>query len=477
MQIVSWPFAGFVALVALVYYPLPRRLQNVWLLLASYAFYLTWAWQGALLLLALTLANFVLGRRLDPARRARAGLLWAGIGMNLLVLACFKYSDFFLPVLPSGGAGPAEAGAARLLLPVGLSYLVLQTISYLVDVRRGQMRPAADLLDFALYVAYFPKLLAGPIERARSMLPRLAAERTVDNERLARSVTLIVVGLLRKVVIADQLAAILSDRWLAGSAAGPLARLAVEPVVYGFYLYNDFAGYTGIVRGVSGLFGIELGPNFQQPFFARSFTEFWSRWHISLSHWLRDYVYFPVSRALLRRNPSPRWLPNVIGPPLVTMLASGMWHRASLPLLAWGALHGLYLAAERLTGLWRRPVRPDRQPRWRRAAAATTVFALTTLALLPFRAGLRPGQEVEALVRTGAGGAALGSTPLPWLGSTALLWIALTLAIDWVQYRHADEAAFLRWPRLAQAGALAAVLLAIFLASLGTMAGFVYQGF
>jgi alginate O-acetyltransferase complex protein AlgI len=201
---------------------------------------------------------------------------------------------------------PTQAGGLQILVPLGLSFYVLQTISYLVDVYRGQLKAERNWMNFALYLAYFPKIIAGPIERARSFLPKLAPARIVDNSMISRGVSLIFVGMVRKLLIADTLTAfILPDVFEVPAKYTP-PELIGWLVIYAFALYNDFAGYTDIVRGISGLFGIELSSNFRVPYFSRNFTEFWSRWHITLSEWLRDYIYFPLSRALGRRNPGRR---------------------------------------------------------------------------------------------------------------------------------------------------------------------------
>jgi len=207
------------------------------------------------------------------------------------------------------------------------------------------------------------------------------------------------------------------------------------------------------------------------PFFARTFVEFWNRWHISLSHWLRDYIYFPISRALLRREPDPRWLPNLVVAPLATMLVSGLWHGAALNLLFWGLLHGLYQAVERLGGLWLRPTPPHKWPLWRQIAGAVTVFVLATAAWLPFRTtSFFDGRFLRAFA--GKGSIAIDQ-PVVMAG----VLMALSLLIDAVQARGGDEAAFVRWPRLAQSAALAVGILVIFLSALKPVPAFVYQGF
>ncbi len=476
MSITSLSFVYFLLAVLAVYYLLPRRPQNYWLLLMSYAFYVTWAWQFALILLLLTVANFALARRLREGGRARKDLLWLGIALNVSVLLLFRAADFFLPEMLSLLARlglQVQSDGLQILVVIGLSYYVLENISYLVDVYRGQMVAAADFVDFALYLAYFPKLIAGPIERARTFLPKLSERRVVDNEMLARSLMLIVIGAVRKLFIADTLSALIFWDAFETPAKYTAPELFGWLLMYGLYLYNDFAGYTSIVRGVSGLFGIELSPNFKQPYFARSFTEFWNSWHITLSHWLRDYIYFPLSRALLRRDPSRRNVPNLAFPPVLTMLVSGLWHGFGWHMLLWGGLHGLYQVIERIPSLWRPVVPPQQWPRWRQGLAMAMVFLLVTLAWGPFC------MELPVALAYWRG-------MFDWTDNVIrfrriflfIPFLVLVVALDWVQHRYQDETPFLRWPRLAQASLLA---VSLFLLALITQTDyeepFVYQGF
>jgi alginate O-acetyltransferase complex protein AlgI len=474
MNITSLGFAGFVVLTLLVYYALPRRPQNILLVGVSYMFYITWSWWYALVLVVMTVVNFVLAQHLRTGDQAHRRRLWFGIGVNLLALAIFKYEDFFVPDLRAAlndWGVKTGIGGLDILLPVGMSFYVVAVISYLVDVYRGQVEASRDPVDFALYMAYFPKLLSGPIERARAFLPKLAEQRFVDNERLSRSFTLIVIGTVRKVVFADTLFAMLPGQLFKQPGRFSSPQLIVYLIVYGFALYNDFAGYTSAVRGVSGLFGIELSPNFNVPYFSRNLTEFWNRWHITLSHWLRDYIYFPSSRALLRRNPSRANVPNLFVPPLLTMLVSGLWHGTGWAILVWGTLHGLYLIGERLLAFWRPAGPPHLQPRWRQGATTLVVFAVVMLAWVPFRAA-----NLSITLDYWRG--MVHFSDLEWPTARILIILIPAFWIDWVQYRHNDELVFLRWPRLAQATLLALAILATFLMSqANTGAPFVYQGF
>jgi D-alanyl-lipoteichoic acid acyltransferase DltB (MBOAT superfamily) len=385
-------------------------------------------------------------------------------------------ADFYTPGLSKLLAGlglETETGVIQILLPIGLSFYVVENISYLVDVYRGQIKAENDFIDYALYQAYFPKLLAGPIERAGRFLPLLANQRTVDNDVLARSVTLIMVGLLRKLIIADSLTASIPSEVFSTPNVLSAYELWGWLIVYGFALYNDFAGYTNLVRGISGLFGIELSINFQQPYFARNFSEFWNRWHITLSHWLRDYIYFPTLRSLLRRNRDRRAIPNIIIPPLATMLVSGLWHGFSLHMIVWGGLHGVYQIGERLLSLKGPVIPPDRRPLWRQAFAMGVVFVLTMFAWVPFRV------EMPVAIELWQGLLSLGEFGLQYRRlALAAIYIIVALLIDIIQKRATDEFVFLRWPRFAQAFSMATIIFLVVIVSLGTESEpFVYQGF
>ncbi|HEX7503475.1 MAG TPA: MBOAT family O-acyltransferase, partial [Acidobacteriota bacterium] len=235
-------------------------------------------------------------------------------------------------------------------------------------------------------------------------------------------------------------------------------------------VYNNFCGYTDIVRGISGFFGISLSPNFRQPFFSRSFSELWNRWHISLSHWLRDYVYFPLSRYLLKRNPSMKNRANIILPPLAAMLASGLWHGPNPRYLAWGLLMGIYLMAENMRSATRPALRPEQRPRWRQWLATARVMALALAAFVVFSMDLRvAGQFFRQLF-------SFARWTLP--SSRVFLVMIPSLWIDYVQNRRRDDFAFLAWPRPARALLLAVAMLVLFLFSQAKIVEpFIYQGF
>ena len=460
MQILSLPFLLFAAVTLAVYYLLARRAQNIWLLLASYFFYTAISWQYALVLLAVTLVNFWIGRK-----AASRGWLALGVGLNLSSFVALKllsgpYGPRLLPIPPD---------ALGLLLPVGFSFYILQAISYLIDIHNRQADAADDLVDFALTLSYFPKMLAGPIERPARFLSDLRADRRVDGTALARGLGLILVGLLRKIILADRLASFLPPTIFSDPAAFSSLDKLIWLLVFTFGLYNDFAGYTSIVRGLSALMGIELSPNFRQPFFANSLSDFWTRWHISLSFWLRDYIFFPARRWLMQRR-WPRLL-AIIVPPLVTMLASGFWHGAYASVMLWGGLHGTYLVLEQLF----KSKAPRPSNRIRSTLSVLAVFGITTLTLIPFAASsLRAA--LEYFTGLFAFTAQITTTlPAPDL----LAATALTLWLDWQESRHATDAFFLKWTPRAQAWgfALALWLLILFLGPQAGVVTFVYQGF
>jgi len=468
--ITSWPFAAFVLAVLILHFALPRS-QPALLLVASYLFYALWSWHFPLLLLVLTAGNYAILLRLR-AGRARSWL-WTGIGWNVLALALLKYAGFYLPeVVRFMGADPAgtTAKVVAVLLPVGFSYRVLENISLLLDVSRGQLAKPPGWLEYALYVAYFPKLLSGPIERGRDFFAQLARNRVVDNEALARAVTLIALGAFRKLVLADTLRALMPPELFAAPLKYSGASLLVWLLADVFVVYNDFAGYTDMVRGVSALFGIDLSRNFFCPFFARNFTELWTRWHMSLSQWLRDYVYMPVSRALLRRSERANTATNLLVPPLAAMVVSALWHQIAWHMLAWGILWGLFLVLGRLPTLWRPIVPPDRQPRWRQVLGMARVWLMLGVSTLLFEMSLPAVRDFVVAVF-------LGNGP-PWNSLLPYPLILVSLAIDGFQYRSGDEVVFRRWPLWARSAALAAVLLSVFLATRFKAAEtFIYQFF
>ena len=384
----SLQYAGFLAGVVIVYWRLPLRGQNLLLLAASYWFYGSFDWRFLALLLTSTTTDFTVGLLMnrhddEPWRRA---VFACSLVVNLGILGVFKYYDFFshegvsfLHHLHIDMAPPV----LRILLPVGISFYTFHGISYTFDVYRGRIAPCRDPVAFAVFVAFFPQLVAGPIGRAERQLPQFRApRRRPDLDATGRALALILVGLFKKVAIADTLAPYVDSAFRNPTQNGSVT-LVLGAYAFALQIYGDFSGYTDIARGSAALLGIELPVNFAQPYLSRSITEFWRRWHISLSTWLRDYLYVPLGG---NRGSELATYRNL----MITMLLGGLWHGAAATFLIWGALHGFYLAAER-----RLLPAPDRDAArawsWGRdAVRAFFVFNLVCLGWVFFRSpGIR----------------------------------------------------------------------------------------
>lgn len=339
----SLAFAIFLPLVLVVYWLLPRRGQNLFLLLASYVFYGWWDWRFCSLLLFSTILDYVCGQHVSAGHKHRRVYMAVSLIGNLGVLGFFKYFNFFVDsaasLLELCGLN-SNLPVLQVILPVGISFYTFQTMSYTIDVYRGQMKPCHDLVAMAAYVAFFPQLVAGPIERAEQLLPQFMEHRCLSLEKIESALVLIVFGFFKKLAIADAVAPFVNDVFSrTQESAWPVLILAT--LFFGLQIYGDFSGYSDIARGVARLMGFELMVNFEQPYFATSIREFWRRWHISLSTWLRDYLYIPMGGNRLGAR---RTYINLI----ITMLLGGLWHGASWMFVIWGLLHGCCLAVHRL---------------------------------------------------------------------------------------------------------------------------------
>ncbi|HHI80717.1 MAG TPA: MBOAT family protein [Planctomycetes bacterium] len=350
MNFNSPQYGLFLLLTFTVYWLLRKRRDQryLFLLLASWFFYGSWRWPYLFLILGSTLLDYWAGGELaktDPAdpsqQKRRKWLLMASLVGNLGTLAVFKYFNFFMAnfegVFQAMGVSVPQL---ELLLPPGISFYTFQTLSYTIDIYRGQLRPARNLKEFALFVAFFPQLVAGPIVRARDFLWQLDRRASLDRERLLSGLYRIFVGLGKKILIADLLAVNLVDGVFqhGSQASGWHALLGVYG--YALQIYGDFSGYSDIAIGSARILGFEIPENFNAPYIARSIQDFWHRWHISLSTWLRDYLYIPLGG---NRISAVRTYVNL----MLTMLLGGLWHGAGWNFVFWGGLHGLWLAVNR----------------------------------------------------------------------------------------------------------------------------------
>lgn len=365
MMFNSIAFAVFLPVVFIIYWYLaPRRrsAQNMVLLLASYLFYGWWDWRFLFLIFISSLCDYTVGIWLYTAEtlRVRRSLLAVSLLVNLGLLGFFKYFNFFITSfvgLMNDCGLDCSFRSLNIILPIGISFYTFQTLSYTIDVYRRKLRPTRDPIAFFTFVAFFPQLVAGPIERAKNLLGQFETEREFDYSRSVDGLRRILWGLFKKIVIADMCATHV-DMIFAQSASLSGSVLLLGVVYFAFQIYSDFSGYSDIAIGCAQLFGVQLSHNFAYPYFSRSMPEFWRRWHISLSTWFRDYVYIPLGGS---RCSKIRWSFNVI----VTFVVSGLWHGASWTFVLWGFFHAIcYMpsvwlgtgrktrGAKRLTGNW-----------------------------------------------------------------------------------------------------------------------------
>lgn len=374
----------FLSIVVLIYWWLPRRPQNIFLLAASYFFYGWWDWRFLGLILLSTLVDFYCARIITSSndRNQRRLLLILSVAMNLGFLGYFKYCDFFIDSFASTAAlfgihVPVQV--LGILLPPGISFYTFQALAYIVDVYYKKLEPADSLLDYALFISLFPHLIAGPIQRPSHLLPQVQAERHFHSGHFFDGLMLIATGLLRKCVVADSCALIANAAFDGRLGEPGLCSSLIGIYAFAWQIYGDFSGYSDIARGSAQLIGFHFMVNFRQPYLATSLQDFWRRWHISLSTWLRDYLYIPLGG---NRHGEAQTYRNL----LLTMLIGGFWHGANWTFVIWGAIHGGGLALERLLfgGAAEQPAaRPSRYKDWLKRI---WIFHLVCLAWVFFRA-------------------------------------------------------------------------------------------
>jgi len=342
----SLEFFAFLAVVlAAIRLIASDAVRRVTLLIASYVFYAWWDWRFCFLLLGSTAVDYMIGLALERAVRVRLRrlLLTTSLVANLGVLAVFKYADFFAESVNSVARDLGiSIPPLGLVLPVGISFFTFQTMSYSIDVYRGNLRATRSFLDFALFVSFFPQLVAGPIVRGSEFLPQLGTGARVTRTGLRAGAELFLRGFVKKVLFADTLA-VLADPVFADPAAYSGGTCWLATLAYTGQIYYDFSGYSDMAIGVGGMLGFNFPENFRHPYLSRNITEFWRRWHMSLSRWLRDYLYVPLGG---NRRGATRTYVNLF----LTMLLGGLWHGASWTFVLWGAWHGVGLAVHRL---WR----------------------------------------------------------------------------------------------------------------------------
>ncbi len=470
MSFNSVEFAVFLTVVLALHHGVLRRApwpaRKAFLAMASFAFYASWNPFMVLLMVGSTLLDFRLGLWIEAARgvRRRKALVAVSCAYNLGVLACFKYGDFATRTAWQLAGWTDDPPLVDLVLPIGISFYTFESLSYVIDVYRGApayRRPA----DFALFLSFFPHLVAGPIVRPGAFLPQLRTAPRIDPRALEPAIARIVAGFTKKLVFADGLGQYVDRVWSLPHGY-PWGNVWLAVYAYAFQIYFDFSGYTDIALGVAALFGFTLPENFDRPYRAVSPREFWTRWHVSLSSWLRDYLYVPLGG---NRRGRVRTYVNL----LITMVLGGLWHGAAWTFVAWGFAHGAWLAVHRAI---RERGAPPRTPAWVRRLAT---FHLVCLAWVPFRA---PGvfdasQIVRGLWRTDVAftpemreivvnGHVSTSTGF-WVSSPEAVWALVLLAMA-VALHAAPRAS--RWrvrlaslPPTVQGVVYAAILLFVFL--------------
>jgi D-alanyl-lipoteichoic acid acyltransferase DltB (MBOAT superfamily) len=380
----SLDFLVFFVVVAAAYWAMPHRAQNVLLLISSYVFYGYIHPWFLILIASSTVVDYCAARGMEAWPRHRARFLWLSVVSNFGMLGFFKYFDFFVENVHAALlALGIEVGTPtlRILLPVGISFYTFQAMSYTIDVYRYELHARRSLLDVAVFVSFFPHLVAGPIQRASFLLPQVESGRRFSAEKARSGFVLVVWGFFKKLVIADNVGVIANKVFSLSDPTFPILWAGV--FAFAIQIYADFSAYTDIARGTSRWLGFELTENFDHPYLARSPADFWRRWNISLSTWFRDYVYIPLGGS---RGPGWSWARNV----LVTFLLSGLWHGASWNYVLWGLYHGALLVATRIVGRWS----PRPWPRWTVVPQVLGMFVLTNLGWLLFRE-----TDLSAIVR------------------------------------------------------------------------------
>ncbi len=472
----SLSFAVFLAVVLLLYQlPFRWRTHKLILLGASYLFYMAWNPPFVALLWISTLTDWFIARRLQQtdADFRRRLLVVASLGVNLGLLAFFKYSGFALENLTAllGAVGVHfQPAAPDLVLPLGISFYTFQTLSYTLDVYRREREPCDSFVDYALYVTFFPQLVAGPIVRSRAFLPQCAERRRASSAQWTSGLSLLTLGLFQKIVLADALLAPVAEAVFDGTATPGTPDAWLGTFAFSGQIFCDFSGYSSCAIGVALCLGFLLPENFSAPYASIGFSDFWRRWHISLSSWLRDYLYISLGG---NRRGSARTYVNL----MLTMLIGGLWHGASWSFVVWGGLHGSYLVVERfirerIPSLWNHRLWSSRASRM---VLGLATFVVVSATWIFFRTSdLSRALEIAAALFGGGGADAERLAPFAWVSVGAVL-SSLLVAHAWIRDTPlVERAARTSW--WLHATALALMWIAIIMTP-GTDRAFIYFQF
>jgi hypothetical protein len=440
----SIDFLIFLPLVYLGYWFVLKnnlRFQNLFLLFASYFFYGWWDWRFLLLLILSTLIDYSFGWWMGKYKKWQKPLLWLSVANNLGVLFIFKYYDFFAATfqqLMNSIGWQVNPVLLNIALPVGISFYTFHGMSYVFDIYRGKLQPVRAFIEYAVFVSFFPLLVAGPIERAHHLLPQIQNKRVFSRGQSVEGLRLILWGLFKKVVIADTLALTVNNAFHDPSQMNG-SSLVLAVLFFSIQIYGDFSGYSDIAIGTAKLFGIELLTNFRFPYFSRDIAEFWRRWHISLTSWFRDYLYIPLGGS--RQG---KWM--AVRNTFLIFLISGLWHGAKWTFLCWGTIHAILFLPLLLNGSNRRYVNhtvaeQNWYPSWKELFQMKATFLMVSFSWIFFRASdlTHANQFIKGMFH------GLFTLPLGWEYipyAIALMWI------DWVQRRNERVVLKVRQPIL-----------------------------
>lgn len=473
----SISFAIFLPIVFCAYWLLKRdlKLQNLLLLVASYYFYSCWDYRFLFLLMFSTFLDYYTGIKMEEAGNQRSKKIWfvLSVAINLGFLGIFKYYNFFVDSFATAlGYTGAEKSfwTLQIVLPVGISFYTFHGLSYVIDIYKNRIKAERNFVDYAVFVSFFPLLVAGPIERATHLLPQIKRERVFDYARAIDGLRQILWGLFKKVVIADNCAAYANNVFSSyGEQSG--STLVLGAVFFAFQIYCDFSGYSDIALGTARLFGIELLRNFAYPYFSRDIAEFWRRWHISLSSWFRDYLYIPLGGS---KGSTWMKIRNIF----IIFLVSGFWHGANWTFIVWGALNAIYFLPLLLLGKNRNNMETVASgrylPNFREFLGMAVTFALTVFAWIFFRSD----SVMDAFhYISGVFSPSIFTKPvMPDRG--ILLLVVIFMIMEWLgrEQPYAIAQFGFSWPRPARLALYYVLLVIIFLYS-GNEQEFIYFQF
>lgn len=498
----SIEFLVFLPIVFLIYWAigyarindsLKLRLQNAFVVVASYVFYGWWDYKFLLLIAFTSLCSYASGLLIDKSKRCIVYgvrcINWAkfwlitNIVINLGILAVFKYYDFFVREFGVLFGISTESLLLRIILPVGISFYTFQALSYSIDVYRGNIKPTKDIIAFFAFISFFPQLVAGPIERATNLLPQFLQKRTFNYEQGVDGMRQILWGLFKKIVVADNCAMYVDQVWSTYDTQSG-SSLLLAAVLFTFQIYGDFSGYSDIAIGTAKLFGIKLMRNFNNPYFSRDIAEFWRRWHISLTTWFRDYVYIPLGGSRPNVVEGGKWKVEskkkliIVRNTFVIFLLSGFWHGANWTFIAWGAYHAVLFLPLILLGMNRKYTNQVAEgrwlPTWKEAGQILLTFILAVIGWIIFRAT----SISEALcIMKGICDVSLFSMPMVIVGlKKALFFIVVMLGVEWID-RDKEHALSLsglpQWARFI----ILYILILVMLEFMGDSQSFIYFQF